>query len=184
MADGVKTFIVEEKNISDDMDIAIRDGLVESFPLDVEYFSKQSWWHSRPQWRTLAQDDKGQVVGHIAIVIREVLVGVDLVPVKVAGIQSLFVCQKMQGTSLSDRLMKIAMRRADEQGLEAGFLFCIPELEKVYGSMGWQKIDADVLMKDEKGNTVSIPGKNITMMYPLKRKDFPVGDVDIAGEDW
>ena len=50
--------------------------------------------------------------------------------------------------------------------------------------MGWQKIDANVLMKDEQGNSVPIPGKNIAMIYPLKRKDFPSGDVDLDGLDW
>ena len=184
MADAIKTFVVDEKDISDDLDIALRDGLVECFSLDVEYFSKQSWWHSRPQWRTLVQNDKGQVVGHIAIVVRDVAVGEDAESVKVAGIQSVFVRPQLQGTGLSDRIMKMSMLRADQQGLDAGFLFCIPELEKVYARMGWQKIDAEVLMQDEQDNTVPIPGKNIAMVYPLKRKDFPAGDVDLAGEDW
>ena len=184
MADNIDILVIDEKDISDDLDIAIRDGLVECFPLDVEYFSKQSWWHTRPQWRTLAQDDKGQVVGHIAIVIRDVLVGDNAEPVKVAGIQSVFVRPRMQGTVVADKIMEMSMLRAGQQGLDAGFLFCIPELEKVYCRMEWQKIDADVIMQYNKGNTVPIPGKNITMIYPLKRKDFPAGDVNLTGRDW
>ena len=184
MSDNIRIFVVDEKDISDDLDIAIRDSLVQCFPPDVEYFSKQSWWHSRPEWRTLAQDDKGQVVGHIAIVIRNVLVGKESEPVKVSGIQSVFVRPNLQGTGLSDKIMKQTMQVAYEQDIDAGFLFCVPKFEKTYSRMGWHKINADVLMHDEQGNVTPIPGKNIAMIYPLKRKDFPCGDVDLAGRDW
>ena len=112
------------------------------------------------------------------------MVGKESIPVKVAGIQSVFVHPGMQGTGLSDKIMEMSMKRADQQSLDAGFLFCVPELEKAYCRMGWQKINADVLMQDEQGNVVPIPGKNIAMIYPLKRKDFPAGNVDLAGQDW
>lgn len=184
MADNINVLVIDEKDISDDLDIAIRHGLVECFPPDVEYFSKQSWWYSRPEWRVLATNNKGEIIGHIAVVIRDVLVGRDSEPVKVAGIQSVFVRPKLQGTGLSDKIMKKTMQVAYEQDIDAGFLFCVPKLEKIYCRMGWQKIDADVLMQDEQGNTVPIPGKNIVMIYPLKRKNFPPGDVDLAGLDW
>lgn len=184
MTDVVNEFVIDEKDISDALDTAIRDGLVECFPPDVEYFSKQSWWHSRPQWRTLAQNDKGQIIGHIAVVIREVMVGDESLPVKVAGIQSVFVCPKKQGTGLSDKIMQKTMRTAFEQDIAMGFLHCAPKFEKTYRRMGWQKIDANVLMQDERGNTVPLPGKSIAMIYPLKRKKILSGDVDLAGRDW
>ena len=106
MTDGINEFVIDENDISDALDAAIRDGLIECFPPDVEYFTKQSWWHCKPQWRTLAQNDKGQIIGHIAVVIRDVLVGDESLPVKVAGIQSVFVCPKMQGTGLTDKIAR------------------------------------------------------------------------------
>ena len=184
MLNDIKISVIDEKQISEDLDLAIRDGLVECFPPDVKCFSKQSWWHSRPQWRVLAQDKKGHIVGHIAIVVRNVLVGHKEATVKVAGIQSVFVCPEMQGTGLSDMIMKRAMQRADEQDIEAGFLFCVSRFEKTYSRMGWRKIDAGILMVNEQGQTVPILGKNIAMIYPLKRNDFPAGDVNLTGRDW
>lgn len=184
MAENFDVRVIQEKDIAEELDAAIRDGLVESFSPDAEHYSKSSWWHSRPQWRTLAQDDAGQVVGHIAVVIRDVLVGKESEPVKVAGLQSVFVCPKMRGTGLSDNIMKKTMQVANDQHLDAGFLFCVPKYEKTYSRMGWQKIDANVLMDDEQGNVVPIPGKNITMIYPFNRKDFPAGNVNLDGPDW
>lgn len=184
MTDSINECVIDEKDISNALDTVIRDGLVECFPHDVEYFSKQSWWHSRPQWRTLARNDKGQIIGHIAVVIRDVLVGDESLSIKVAGIQSVFVCPKMQGTGLSEKIMKKTMQTAYEQDIDTGLLHCVPKFEKTYRRMGWQKIDANVLMQDERGNTVPIPGKSIVMIYPLKRKDFPSGGVNLVGRDW
>jgi hypothetical protein len=184
MLNDVNIFVIDEEDISDDLDIAIRDGLVECFPPDVEYFSKQSFWHSRPKWRTLAKDHEGQIVGHVAMVVRDVLVGGKSAPVRVAGIQSVFVRSKMKGVGLSDKIMEKSMQRAYNDRIDTGLLFCIPKFEKTYSRMGWQKIDADVLMLDEQGSVIPIPGKNITMIYPLVKKDFPVGDINLAGLDW
>ena len=72
MIDNINVFVIKEKDISEKLDAAIRDGLIECFPPDEEYFSKQSFWHSRPAWRILAQDSTGKVVGHVAIVIRDI----------------------------------------------------------------------------------------------------------------
>ena len=82
------------------------------------------------------------------------------------------------------KIMKKTVQTASEQDIATGFLHCAPKFEKTYRRMGWQKIDANVLMQDERGNTVPIPCKNIVMIYPLKRKDFPAGDVNLAGRDW
>jgi hypothetical protein len=184
MINDLQIFVINEKDIPESLDAAIRKGLVECFPPDVEYFSKQSWWHSRPQWRTLALKEKRIIVGHIAVVVRNVLVGDKSLPVKVAGIQSVFVCPELQGSGLSDKLMKLTMQTAYEKRIDFGFLFCIPRFEKTYHRMGWQKINTNVFMQDHKGNTLSIPGKNIAMIYPLERNDFPAGDVNLAGPDW
>jgi GNAT superfamily N-acetyltransferase len=180
----VSLTVIDEKDISKELDIAIREGLVECFPPDTEYFSNQSWWHSRPAWRVIAVGDDGKVIGHIAVVVRTVSVGPGRVPVKSAGIQSVFVRLEHRGKGLSDKIMAQAMAEAERRQLDAGVLFCAPKYEHVYKRMGWIRINADVLMRKEQGRAVPIPGKNITMVFPLNEKEFPIGQIDLEGPDW
>ena len=78
----------------------------------------------------------------------------------------------------------MAMTEADGRGLDAGLLFCIDAVEAVYSRMGWQRIDSDVYLFDEGDGKMPIPSKNITMFYPLGKRQFPPGDIDLAGTDW
>ena len=78
----------------------------------------------------------------------------------------------------------LAMTEAEKRGFDAGLLFCIDALKKVYGRMGWQRIDSDVYMLDEREAKTPIASKNITMSYPLGKSEFPSGDIDLAGADW
>jgi GNAT superfamily N-acetyltransferase len=176
--------VIDERDISEELDIAIRDGLVECFPPDTEYFSRQSWWHTRPAWRVLAVGDDGQVIGHVAVVVRTVSVGPGRVPVRSAGIQSFFVRPEYRGRGLSDKIMAQAMAEAEQRQLDAGLLFCVPEYEPVYERMGWTRIDANFLMRNDEGKAVPIPGKNMAMVYPLNEKEFPIGEIDLEGPDW
>jgi len=179
-----KLMVVDESDISLQLDKKIRNGLIECFPADVEYFSSQSWWHIRPSWRVLIWNGVDEVIGHIAIVVRTLSIGATRSSVKVVGIQSVFVRPQYRGQGLSDRMMKLAIAKAKELQMDAGLLFRLPKNETVYGRMGWIKIDAEVFMLNEHGKKEPIPEKNIEMVYPLKRKDFPAGPIDLQGPDW
>jgi len=98
--------------------------------------------------------------------------------------QSFCVLPDYRGTGLSDRMMSIAMEQANKRGFDAGLLFCLDELETVYGRMGWHKLDSHVFMLDEKEGKLLIPAKNVVMFYPLAKRQFPPGDIDLAGTDW
>jgi hypothetical protein len=50
--------------------------------------------------------------------------------------------------------------------------------------MGWDKLSTVVYRYDEKRGRIQIPAKNITMFFPLKVRQFPLGDIDLAGADW
>jgi GNAT superfamily N-acetyltransferase len=177
--------VINEQDVSPELDKAIRETLVICFPADCEYFGHQSWWHCVPIYRVLGRDDKGSVAAHVAVVERTVIVGHNLSKVRVAGIQSCCVLPGYRGTGLSDKMMSIAMAEADERGFDAGLLYCLDRFETVYGRMGWHKLNAAaVYVADDKGGKTLIPAKNITMFYPLKAKQFPAGDIDLAGTDW
>jgi GNAT superfamily N-acetyltransferase len=176
--------IVNEEDISPQLDEAIREMLVVCFPADRQYFQRQRWWHCVPIYRALGRNDEGSIGAHTAVVERIVIVGPALSKVRVVGIQSFCVLQDYRHTGLSNKMMSVAMEEAGRRGFDAGLLFCQKPLEKVYGQMGWSRLDAAVYMADdEKGQTL-IPARNITMFYPLKAKQFPAGDIDLAGTDW
>ena len=137
-----------------------------------------------PIYRVLGKNDKGSIVAHTAVVERIVVVGPALSKVRVVGIQSFCVLRDYRRTGLSRKMMSLAMEEASRRGFDAGLLFCRKPLEKVYGEMGWSMLDAAVYMDDDKKGKTLIPARNITMFYPLKAKQLPVGDIDLAGTDW
>jgi hypothetical protein len=81
-------------------------------------------------------------------------------------------------------MMSIAMEQANRDGFDAGLLFCREQMQTVYGPMGWHKLDSDVYISDDKEGKRLIPAKNITMFYPIGTRQFPPGDIDLAGPDW
>ena len=181
---NISLCVINEEDISPELDRAIRETLVVCFPADREYFQRQSWWHCVPVYRVLGRDDKGSVAAHVAVVERAVTVGPNSSKVRVAGIQSCCVLPCYRGTGLSDKMMSVAMEEANRRGFDAGLLFCLDQLETVYGRMGWSRLDAAVYVADDKEGKTSIPAKNITMFCPLKARQFPAGDIDLVGTDW
>ena len=182
---GLTIKIIENSDISSDLDEAIRDGLVESYPADSEYYSRRRAWHSIPEWVVCALTEDGTVAGFMAVVERQVTVGWDSIPVAVAGLQGVFVSPPWRKTGLFDSIMECALEEARKRGLDAGLLFCLPVLEnKVYGRFGWKIIDVEVLMEDHSGVKVPLPPKNIAMVIPLNIEKFPEGDIDLNGPDW
>jgi GNAT superfamily N-acetyltransferase len=180
----ISLFVLNEEDISAQLDRAIREILVVCFPADREYFQRQSFWHSPAVYRVLGKSDKGSIVAHTAIVERAVIVGPALSKVRVVGIQGFCVLQDYRRTGLSKKMMSVAMEQGGRRGFDAGLLFCRKPLEKVYGNMGWRKLDAAVYMADDKKDKTLIPARNITMFYPLREKQLPAGDIDLAGADW
>ena len=80
--------------------------------------------------------------------------------------------------------MDRALAEAAKRGVPFGLLFCVPELEGVYGSMGWSKSDETATMLDEHGSSVPIPQKNIAMHISLSQDRFPSGPIHLRGRDW
>ena len=181
---NIRFSIINEDSISSDLDRVIRETLVTCFPADREYFQARSWWHCVPIYRVLGKGEGDSVTAHVAIVERSVVVGQSLSKVHVAGVQGFCVLPGYRGAGLSDKMMSIAMEEANRRGFDTGLLFCVDKLQTVYGRMGWHKLDSDVYMSDDKEGRKLIPAKNITMFYPIGIKQFPPGNIDLAGTDW
>ena len=175
--------IFENDRVTGELDRRIRETLAVCFPDDAAHFLRDRSWNSRPAWVVVMRDPDGAVTAHCAMVVRTVMVDGDI-PVTVAGVQGFSVLPRYRGTGLSDRLMERALAEARARNIEAGLLFCLPALEKVYARTGWRTLDAVAAMRGENGESAPIPGKNIVMAIPLSLPAFPAGDIDLMGPDW
>jgi hypothetical protein len=180
----ISLFVVNEQDISPQLDRAICKMLVACFPADREYYRSQSWWHCVPVYRVIGKNGKGSIAAHTAVVERTVIVGPALFKVRVAGIESFCVLHDYRRTGLSNKMMSIAMEESSKRNFDTGLLFCRKPLEKLYNAMGWSRLDANVYMTDEKKGKTLIPARNITMFYPLTVIQLPAGNIDLAGTDW
>jgi len=178
----ISLFVINEEDISSQLDMAIREMLVVCFPADIEHFQRLSWWRSIAAYRILGKNDEGSIVSHTALVERNIIVGPALKKMRVVGIQSFCVLPDYRGTGLSNKMMAVVLEEGGRRGFDAGLLFCREQLLKVYGNMGWSKLDASVYIINDKKRKTLMPG--FTMFYPLNTRQFPPGDIDLAGADW
>lgn len=179
----MKPRIVPEDKISPAEDAAIRAALCLCFPPDREVFSHSRAWHgSYPTWSVLV-DQQDRIIAHAGIVEREVLIGTERV--RVAGIQNVFVLPEYRGAGLFQQVMSVAMDVALHRGLDLGLLFCSREIAVKYARIQWRLLEArNATRIDENGCPASLPAKNVTMVYPLRRSEAPPGDIHLLGNDW
>jgi predicted N-acetyltransferase YhbS len=174
--------LIDESEMTAQLDQRIRDALCVCFPADREAFSQSRAWHgSAPAYSALLQDGD-QIVGHVGVVDRTISVGGTAV--RAAGVQNVFVLPNHRGKGLSARLMDDAMREAAVRRFSCGLLFCVPSLEPVYVRCGWRSLGFREVVRVENGRELPIPGKNITMFYPLHLVALPDGLIHLQGNDW
>lgn len=175
--------IVPEEAISATLDEEIRRGLCVCFPPDVAVFSKTRKWHeSGPAFSVILKDGPA-VVAHVGVVDRTV--EVDGRPLRAAGIQNVYVLPEFRKRGHADAVMVGAMREAGRQGYDAGLLFCIEELIRVYARTGWRTLEGvEVVCHGENGQDEPLPPKNLAMWYPLTTKELTARRIHLCGRDW
>jgi len=173
---------IDERDMPAELDAAIRTLLCECFPPDAEVFSQTRHWNDSVPAFSVLYRQAGKVLGHVGVTRRTIRVADH--EVEVAGIQSVAVTPAMRGTGLAQLLMKEATSQALRRGIVFGLLFCTPNLEHFYGSLGYVCTAAAVTKIDRQGRRLPIPAKNITMFAEFADAKFPEGDIDLAGEDW
>ena len=173
--------IIDEADVTAELDTEIRTMLFEAFPDGRVSFAQTRHWHgSAPEYNVLCRID-GHIVGNTSIVVRDVVAGGQ--QVRIAGIQNLGVVPAQRGRNIGGAVLAVAMGEARRRGIPFGMLFCVPQLERFYGANGWRTIDLAVVMQYQ-GQTCPIPGKNIGMVLKMTGRPFPAGDVDLRGADW
>jgi GNAT superfamily N-acetyltransferase len=174
--------IVDETQMPAALDAEIRRGLCVCFPPDVPIFSLSRAWHGSLPAYSVALDEGPVVLAHVGVVDRVIRVG--QTPLRVAGVQNVYVLPEGRGRGLARAVMVEAMHEAGRRAFDTGLLFCVPKLEKVYADCGWQSLGPREVVRVEDGREIPIPAKNIAMFYALSVADFPDGLIHLCGNDW
>ena len=177
-----KPFIVDERDMSPELDAAIRRSLCLCFSADAGVFSYTRKWHgSGPSYSAVIRNGE-EVMAHVGVVDRRVSFGASAV--RAAGIQNVLVLPQYRGQHLSDMVMQAAQEEAARRGFDCGLLFCVPQLVDLYARTGWLAFSNDVVRVDDDGVEKPIPGKNVGMFLPLHLRQMPPGLLHLGGNDW
>lgn len=175
--------IVDERELTPQVEAAIRQALVKCFPKDAEFFSHSRAWHgSAPAFSAIVLECD-EVIAHLGVVLRRVTVGGT--PVEVAGIQNVGVLPEHRGRGLCREMLAAAMDEALRRDIDFGLLFCVAETIPVYERCGWQRLlDRPVVRVDSDSQEKPLVEGNLPMWLPLEKGEVPIGEIHLGGNDW
>lgn len=177
-----RLYIIDEADISPELDREIRDLLCVAFPGDRKHYLTIRSWHGVSPAHTVIIERDGAVIAHVGVVDRTVDIGGT--KVRVMGIQNAFVVPGQRGKGLAEKAFRHAAAEIGARGFDLGILFCVPELERVYGAWGWKRFAGERVVRVEEGAESPLPSKNIAMYLPLRLSALPEGRINLCGNDW
>ena len=176
-----KYFVLEtlaEERIDAELDREIREMLAVCFPESPDKFRSERVWHNtRPQFSVIHRDRSGQILGHVAVVIRSITFGWNSCN-NVASIQGVAVAEECRGFGLAEQLIARALEEAVYEGYQYAILFCKEPLVPFYRKIGWKLTDDSVVMRNLDDNPI-LMRSNCPMYKELGKSPFPEGPVDV-----
>ena len=178
----METFVIDECDIDEHLDEAIRDTLILCFPHRTETFSRARRWRGNtPLFNVVVRD--GEIVcGYLAVVDRTIQVGDK--DVRVAAVGLVGVAPAFRRRRLIDSALAAAMKEALRRRFPFGLLFTHRPTNRIYARNGWLELRARQALYVEAGKEIETPPENVMMYYPLKEKDFPPGNIHLLGDKW
>ena len=175
--------IVEESRMAPEMDILLRQLLVACFsPNDASFFVKSRYWHgSAPEYSVIGRVN-GEIRAHVGVVVRQIRC--NGTQVRIGGIQNACAHPACRGQNLGVWVLRAAMEEMPRRTVSFGMLFCLPELERYYASLGWIATREPVTMCMDGGADEPIPGKNSCMYWSPRGESLPPGPIHLQGADW
>jgi hypothetical protein len=174
--------ILDEADMPPELDAQIRIDLCLCFPDDAEIYRQTRAWHGAVPAFTVICREVGRVVSHVGVVDRLITVGG--APLRVAGVESVYVLPEYRGQHRSRPVLVAAIEEAARRQLDCGLLFCLSELAKVYTACGWQAVGPRPIIRVEDVRELPLPAKNIVLFHPLRVRQLPEGLIDLGGNDW
>ena len=167
---------VAEWLLSPQDDAQIADLLARSFPTD---FGGRSFFTHHHHLRLLVRDG-GAIIGHMALVLRSVDLGMRRVTI--AGLAEVATDPAHRGRGIAAALLQAAIEEARVS--PASFLFLFGEA-KVYYAAGFRTVSnriAHIVMKGGRAGRIVTDGDDNLMVLPLRSDLWPASDVlDLRG---
>lgn len=124
--------------------------------------------------------DNEEPVSHAGILKHVITVNDE--PVLVAGLGGVVTVPEARHEGFARRLVLAAMRFAEsEWKVEAGLLFCRPQMLAYYESLGWQVVEPPVMIEQPGGKIVS---PLHVMVIPFGDMAWPSGTVELQSLPW
>lgn len=124
--------------------------------------------------------DNGELVSHAGILQHSV--SVDGEAILVAGLGGVVTVPAAQRRGFAHQVVQHAMKHAEtEWQVEAGLLFCRPQMIAYYAALGWQTVESPVIIDQPNGKVASpLP----VMVLPFRDRDWPQGTIELESLPW
>ena len=169
--------IVDENDLQPDDDRQIRELLRRCFPEWSDIFRQHRTWHNTPPIYSVIVREQGQIVGHIAVVVRTITTTWNF-RYNVASIQGVCIDPDKRRTGLASRLLHEALKEATRREFLFAILYCKEFLVSYYLSQGWKLADDSIVMWNNRDLPISMRS-NCPMYYELSSAQFPEGPLDV-----
>ena len=124
--------------------------------------------------------DGDNPLSHIGIL--KHVISVNGQPATVAWVGGVVTVPEAQGKGHARRLMQHAAEFSErEWNVDAGLLFCRPELMDYYEALGWQEFDGAVLIEQAEGN---IESPLCVLTLPLSERNWTAGNIELRSFPW
>jgi len=174
--------IVDENDLQPDEDQQIRDLLRLCFPDWSDIFRQHRTWHSTPPIFSVIVRERGQIIGHIAVVVRTITTTWNF-RYNVASIQGVCIAPDKRRTGLARHLLQETLREAASRGFLFAILYCKELLVPYYLSQGWKLADDSIVMWNSRDLPISMRS-NCPMYHELGDVPFPEGPLDVHSPSW
>ena len=174
--------IIAENDLQPDEDRQIRELLCLCFPDWSDVFRQHRAWHNTPPIYSVIVREQGQVIGHIAAVIRTITTTWNF-RYSVVSIQGVCIAPDKRHAGLASRLLQDALQEATRRGFLFAILYCKEFLVPYYLSQGWKLADDSIVMWNNRDLPIFMRS-NCPMYYELGNVPFPEGPLDVHSPSW
>lgn len=134
--------LIPEPELSPTLEADIQQMLIASFPDYVDFFTANSYWGTKPEFRLIAIEND-HPIAHLEFGYRQISVGDT--PVQIAGIGAVAIHPSHQGRKLGKAMFaQLREYLLKNSSVDFGFIGCHEEVAGFYAASGFQRVDQSV----------------------------------------
>ena len=141
------------------------------------YLTGTKW--APPDWAVMVWEDE-EMVSNVHIVVRTVKVGLEMV--KLGGIGNIATKVEWRQRGYASAALKVAQDFLhDPLQVDFGLMISTEERVPHYNKIGWNVVGHSLTIDQPDGKAkLNIP----VMVLPVRRQDWPAGEIDLCGRPW